>query len=79
MPYRAALVEAEAVVNLDDTSWISGMSCMIMISTQRPMAVSMVAGRVRKCGDVVEVRRSSDMADNSPEYDFFQNDGGDPK
>lgn len=43
-----------------------------MISTHRPIAVNMVAGLVRKCGDVVDARRSSDMADNSSENFFFK-------
>jgi hypothetical protein len=33
------------------------------MNTQRPMAVSMVAGRVRRTGVGLFARRSSDMAD----------------
>jgi hypothetical protein len=38
---------------------------MTMMSTQRPIAVSMVAGRVRKTGFGPWARRSSGMADHS--------------
>jgi hypothetical protein len=38
---------------------------MTMMSTQRPIAVSMVAGRVRKTGLGPWARRSSGMADYS--------------
>jgi len=55
------------------------MSWMIMINTHRPIAVSMVAGRVRKCGEVVDARRSSGMADNSSENRFFKIHDQDPK
>ena len=43
----------------------SGTSCMIMMNTQRPIAVSMVAGRVRRTGVGLCARRSSDITDPS--------------
>jgi hypothetical protein len=52
-------------IRLDPMSRASGTSWMIMISTQRPIAVSIVAGRVRKTGVGLCARRSSDMADHS--------------
>jgi hypothetical protein len=38
---------------------------MTMMNTHKPMAVSMVAGRVRRTGIGAFARRSSDMADPS--------------
>jgi hypothetical protein len=45
-----------------------------MMITQSPMAVSIVAGRVRKWGVGTRARRSSLMANNS-KYDFVQTVG----
>src|SRR5262245_52038079 len=45
------------------TSRNCGTSWMMTMSTQRPIAVSMVAGRVRSTGVGLCVRRSSGMAD----------------
>ena len=62
--YRVPAVTGGAT-RLEPMSRASGISCMIMISTQRPIAVSMVAGRVRKTGFGLCARRSSNMADHS--------------
>ena len=62
--YCAATV-ADAGMRLALMSRICGTSCMTMMSTQRPIAVSMVAGRVRKTGFGPWTRRSSGMADHS--------------
>ena len=59
-------------------SWICGTSWISMMSTQRPMAVIMVAGRVCKCGLGSRFWRWSDMADISPN-DFFKKTCRDPK
>ena len=50
----------------DDTSCATGTNCMIMISTQRPIAVSMVAGRVCRCGVGVRFSLTSVIAGHSP-------------
>ena len=62
--YRAAAV-ADAGRRPAPMSRICGTSCMTMMSTQRPIAVSMVAGRVRKTGFGPWARRLSGMADHS--------------
>ena len=56
---------ADAGMRPAPMSRICGTSCMTMMSTQRPIAVSMVAGRVRRTGFGPWARRSSGMADHS--------------
>src|SRR5262245_28215657 len=55
----------------------SGNSCMTMMNTQRPMAVSMVAGRGRRTGAGLRAR-SSHMVDTS-EKCLLKNHGHRPR
>src|SRR5260370_29015157 len=57
------LVVADGESRPEPRSRTSGTSCMTTISTQRPIAVSIVAGRVRNTGVGLCARRSPDMAD----------------
>lgn len=62
--YRATVLEVEAM-RLKPLSLNCGNNCITMMNTHRPMAVSMVAGRVRRTGVGRFTRRSSDMTDLS--------------
>src|SRR4029453_3242360 len=55
-----------------------GSNCMTMMNRHRPMAVSMVAGRVRRTGVGLFARRSSDMTDLSQKL-LRQNHGRRPR
>jgi hypothetical protein len=59
------LATTGAGTRLEVMSRMSGTSCMTMITAQRPMAVSIVAGRVFKIGVGACARRSSGMANHS--------------
>ena len=66
--YRAtAVVIVVLEMRLRPPSLNCGSNCMTMMNTHRPIAVSMVAGRVRRTGVGLFARRSSDMTD------LFQN------
>lgn len=49
---------------------MSGTRCMSMMSTHSPIAVSMVAGRVRRCGLGCRTLRWSAMPDTPQNNDF---------
>src|SRR5882757_3470634 len=63
--YRATTVVEAVVVakRLKPPSLNCGNNCRTMMNTHRPIAVSMVAGRVRRTGVGLLARRSSDMTD----------------
>ena len=66
--YRATAVVVVVVVvvmRLRPPSLNCGSNCMTMMNTHKPIAVSMVAGRVRRTGVGAFARRSSDMTDPS--------------
>jgi hypothetical protein len=63
--YQRVLATTGAGTRLVVMSRVSGTSCMTTITAQRPMAVSIVAGRVFKRGVGACTRRSSVMANHS--------------
>src|SRR6185503_8039245 len=76
--YRAtAVVTVADEMRLRPLSLNCGSNCMTMMNTHRPMAVSMVAGRVRRTGVGLFARRSSDMTDLSQKL-LRQNHGQRP-
>src|SRR5215216_5530982 len=80
--YRATavvvVVVVAAVMRLRPPSLNCGTNCMTMMNTHKPMAVSMVAGRVRRTGVGAFARRSSDMTDPSEKL-LRQNHGHRPR
>ena len=56
--YFCCVVAALAGVERALIDWVSGTSCRSMMITQSPMAVSIVAGRMRKWGVGARARRS---------------------
>jgi hypothetical protein len=69
--HRALLIDV--VCRRDAASWISGTNWISMMSTQRPIAVIMVAGRVCKCGFSSRFWRWSGIGGHPPN-DFFKKD-----
>jgi hypothetical protein len=79
--YRATavvVVVVAVVMRLSPPSLNCGTNCMTMMNTHKPMAVSMVAGRVRRTGVGAFARRSSDMTDPSEKL-LRQNHGQQPR
>ena len=77
--YRAtAVVIVVLEMRLRPPSLNCGSNCMTMMNTHRPIAVSMVAGRVRRTGVGLFARRSSDMTDPS-ENCFVKTTANDPE
>ena len=78
--YRATavVVVVAVVMRLRPPSLNCGSNCMTMMNTHKPIAVSMVAGRVRRTGVGAFARRSSDMTDPSEKL-LRQNHGQQPR
>src|SRR4051812_10714443 len=77
--YRTEAVTDVGMREPEPSDWNSGTSWISMMITQRPIAVSIVAGRVCRCGTGLRALDWSVICGLPLFYDFFKKDGRDPK